>query len=437
MRNAPYGVNVKGILINKMFTDRAIITIKAGDGGNGITSFLHYKGIVGGGPDGGDGGKGGDVVFVADRHLSSLSDYYYKTKFVAENGTAGGPKKCFGKAGQDLVLKVPLGTIIKDRATGGIIADMFTDGQRKTVLTGGDGGKGNARFTNARRHAPHFSQTGEKTETKQVVLELKTIADVGLVGFPNVGKSTLLSKITSARPKIANYHFTTLEPNLGVCDYYDEQFTIADIPGLIEGASEGAGLGISFLRHIERTRMLVHVVDVSGIEGRDPYDDYLKINNELKKYGENLTGLKQIIAANKVDVYGAEEKLKEFKQKIGRKHKIVPISAVTGDGLNDLKKAVKEQLDKLPPVEPLEFEEFNYVKPERLSFEILREGETFVVVGTLVEVLKRNVVMDDMNSLAYLQKVLRDRGVISELKKMGANEKSTIIIGGEEFEFVE
>ena len=420
-----------------MFVDRATITIKAGDGGNGITSFLHFKGKVSGGPDGGDGGKGGDIVFVADRHLSNLSDYYYKTKFVAENGANGEPKDCFGRAGKDLVLKVPLGTVIRDKATGGIIADMFSDGQRKVVLTGGEGGKGNAKFTNSRRHAPHFSQTGEKTESKQVTLELKTIADVGLVGFPNVGKSTLLGKLTRANPKIANYHFTTLSPNLGICEYYDNRFLIADIPGLIEGASEGAGLGTEFLRHIERTRMLVHVVDISGSEGRDPYDDYLKINAELKKYGKDLTKLKQIIAANKCDISGAEEKLKEFKAKIGRKHKVVPVAAVTGEGTDKLKKAVYELLEKLPPVKPLEFEEFRYVKPERLSFEILKEGETYVVVGTLVEVLKRNVVMTDMHSLAYMQKVLRDRGVIDELRKMGANEKSTIIIGGEEFELID
>lgn len=420
-----------------MFIDRALITIKAGDGGNGITSFIHYKGKVNGGPDGGDGGKGGDIIFVADKHLSNLSDYYYKTKYVAENGEPGGAKDCFGKSGKDLVLRVPLGTVIRDKETGGIIADMFTDGQSKVVLVGGDGGKGNHRFANSRRHTPHFSQTGEKTEAKKVLLELKTIADVGLVGFPNVGKSTILSKVTKARPKIANYHFTTLSPNLGVVDYYDNQFVMADIPGLIEGASDGAGLGIEFLRHIERTRMLVHVVDISGVEGRDPYEDYLKINQELKKYSKELPKLKQIIVANKTDMYGADEKLKEFKEKIKRKHKIIPVSAITGEGLDVLKKSIYEVLEKLPPVKPLEFEEFNYVKPDRLEYEIFKEGETFVVVGTLVDVLKRNVVLDDMNSLAYFHKVLRDRGIIKELREMGATEKSTIIIGDEEFEFVD
>ena len=419
-----------------MFIDRAMITIKAGDGGSGITSFIHFKGKVSGGPDGGDGGKGGDVIFVADEHMSSLADYYYKTKYVAENGSQGGSSNCFGKAGKDLVLKVPLGTVIKDRKTGGIIADMFYDGQSKVVLTGGDGGKGNARFANARRHAPHFSQTGEKVETKQVVLELKTIADVGLVGFPNVGKSTILSKITKARPKIANYHFTTLSPNLGVCDYFDNQFVVADIPGLIEGASEGAGLGIDFLRHIERTRMLVHVVDISGVEGRDAVADYKKINLELKSYSKVLAKLPQIIALNKCDFYGVEDKIKEFKKSV-RGKKIICISAVTGEGLPQLKEAVFEVLKELPPVKPLEFEEFNYVKPERLTYEILREGETFVITGSLVDVLKRNVVMDDMHSLAYLHKVLKDRGILTELRKMGATEKSTIIIGGEEFEFVD
>lgn len=420
-----------------MFIDRAIISIKAGDGGNGITSFIHYKGKVSGGPDGGDGGKGGDVIFIADSSLTNLADYYYKTKYVAERGANGEPKNCFGKAGKDVVLKVPLGTVIKDKETGSVIADMFEDGQKKVVLTGGDGGKGNARFTNARRHAPHFSQTGEKTETKRVILELKTIADVGLVGFPNVGKSTLLGKLTKARPKIADYHFTTLSPNLGVCEMYDKTFTVADIPGLIEGASEGLGLGTEFLRHIERTRMLIHVVDMSGIEGRDPYADYVAINEELKKYDKKVAKLKQIIVANKCDIEGAEENLKAFKEKVGKNKKIVPISAIDGKGVDKLKEEIIKVLEKLPPVKPLEYEEFTYKKPEKLEYEILKEGETFVVVGSLVEVLKRNVVMDDMNSLAYLQKVLKDRGIIDKLRKMGATEKSTVIIGGEEFEFVD
>ena len=295
-----------------MFIDRTQIEIKAGNGGDGITSFLHYKGVVNGGPDGGDGGKGGDIVFRADRHVNNLADYYYKNKYFAEDGSRGEPKNMFGKAGKNLVLNVPLGTVIRDAETENIIADLYYEGQEVTVLTGGDGGKGNARFSNSRRHAPHFSQTGEKTEKKRVLLELKTIADVGLIGFPNVGKSTLLSKVTKARPKIANYHFTTLSPNLGVVNYYDDSFVLADIPGLIEGAAEGAGLGHDFLRHIERTRMLIHVVDVSGMEGRDPYEDYRKINAELAEYSEVLSRLPQIVALNKCDVFGAEENAKVF-----------------------------------------------------------------------------------------------------------------------------
>lgn len=421
-----------------MFIDRVLLTIKAGDGGDGITSFLHFKGVVNGGPDGGDGGRGGDVTFVGDRHVNSLADFYYKNKFAAENGERGGPKNCFGKDGKTLFLKVPLGTVIKDEESGNVIADIFEDGQKKTVLVGGGGGKGNARFVTSRRHAPHFSQTGEKTQPRKVILELKTIADVGLVGFPNVGKSTLLSKMTKARPKIANYHFTTLSPNLGVCECYGEKFVVADIPGLIEGAADGAGLGIEFLRHIERTRMLVHVVDVSGVEGRDPYEDFLAINAELKNYSPALAKLKQIVALNKCDIFGAEEKIKEFKEKIGRKYKTVNISAVSGEGVDALKAEVKKALDKLPPVQPLEFEPFEYAKPERLEYEIYRDEDgAFVVTGTLVDVLARNVVLTDANSMAYMHKVLKDRGIFKKLREMGAENGATIVIGGTEFEFME
>lgn len=421
-----------------MFIDRVLLTIKAGDGGDGITSFLHFKGVVNGGPDGGDGGRGGDVTFVGDRHVNSLADYYYKNKFAAENGERGGPKNCFGKDGKTLFLKVPLGTVIKDEESGNVIADIFEDGQKKTVLVGGGGGKGNARFVTSRRHAPHFFQTGEKTQPRKVILELKTIADVGLVGFPNVGKSTLLSKMTKARPKIANYHFTTLSPNLGVCECYGEKFVVADIPGLIEGAADGAGLGIEFLRHIERTRMLVHVVDVSGVEGRDPYEDFLAINAELKNYSPALAKLKQIVALNKCDIFGAEEKIKEFKEKIGRKYKTVNISAVSGEGVDALKAEVKKALDKLPPVQPLEFEPFEYAKPERLEYEIYRDEDgAFVVTGTLVDVLARNVVLTDANSMAYMHKVLKDRGIFKKLREMGAENGATIVIGGTEFEFME
>ena len=421
-----------------MFIDKVKISIKAGNGGDGATSFLHFKGVVNGGPDGGDGGKGGDIIIRADSHISSLIEYYYKTKYFAEDGSRGEPKNCTGKAGKDIVLIVPLGTVVKDAETGNIIQDFFYDGQEKTVLYGGQGGKGNARFTTSRRHAPHFSQKGESTDKQTIIMELKTIADVGLVGFPNVGKSTLLSKVSSARPKIANYHFTTLSPNLGVATYYDENFVVADIPGLIEGASEGAGLGIEFLKHIERTRMLVHVVDISGIEGRDPYDDFIKINEELSRYSETLASLKQIVVANKCDIYGAEENLQAFKEKIGDDYKVIAISALTGDGKEELLKEITEVLKDIPPVSPLEFEEFNYVKPDRLSYEIEEiEPGVFNITGSLVEVLGRNVVMSDMHSMAYLQKVLKDRGIFKELRQMGAGEGSTVIILGTEFDFVD
>ena len=418
------------------FIDRVSIRIKAGDGGNGAVSFIHYKGVVNGGPDGGDGGNGGDVIFRADRHVATLSEFYYKNIYTAENGENGGQKNCYGKAGKDLILTVPCGTIIRDALSGEIIADMFYDGDEVTVLKGGEGGKGNARFVNSLRHAPHFAQNGEKTEQQKVVLELKTIADVGLVGFPNVGKSTLLSVITKAKPKIANYHFTTLSPNLGVAEYHDNTFVVADIPGLIEGASEGAGLGISFLRHIERTRIIVHVVDVSGIEGRDPYDDYCKINNELKSYSEKLALLPQIVVANKTDVFGAEEKLAEFKKKVNCK--VVPISAIRHDNLNELLTEIVNMLDSLPKIEPEVFEPFTYSKPERLTYEIIKnDNGTFEIVGTLTEVLCRNVVLDDPSSFGYLQKVLRDRGIFKELKKMGATDGTTVFLGGIEFEYLD
>ena len=418
-----------------MFVDRVKIIVKAGNGGDGATSFLHFKGVVNGGPDGGDGGKGGDVIIVADKKVSSLLEFYYKTKFFAGNGENGSSKNCFGKAGDDIVLHVPLGTVVYDEETGSVVQDFFYDGQKKTILTGGEGGKGNARFVTSRRHAPHFSQSGEQTERVNLIMELKTIADVGLIGFPNVGKSTLLSKVTAARPKIANYHFTTLSPNLGVVKYYDDSFTMADIPGLIEGASEGAGLGIDFLKHIERTRMLVHVVDISGSEGRDPYEDYKKINKELASYSKELASLKQIIALNKCDFPGAEENIKNFKKHV-RCKKIVPITAITGEGTKELLDAIWAELSALPPLKPLEYEEFEYAKPESLTYEIEQiEPDVFEITGTLVDVLKRNVVVSDMHSFAYMQKVLKDRGIFKELRKMGAKEGSTIVIADTEFEY--
>ena len=421
-----------------LFIDKVKITVKSGDGGDGMNSFKSFKGYALGGPDGGDGGKGGDVYVVGDKDKNDLVDFRFGAKFTAGNGERGGTNNRFGKGGEDVVIALPLGTLVRDAETGKILCDVYTDGEKKLIARGGNGGKGNVRFTTARRHAPHFAQKGEKTQVHTLILELKVIADVGLIGFPNVGKSTLLSTISAARPKIANYHFTTLSPNLGVVKYYDKSFVAADIPGLIEGAADGAGLGHDFLRHIERTRMLVHVVDVSGMEGRDPYEDFKKINRELKEYSEKLASLPQIVALNKCDVYGAEENVKEFKKKC-RKYKKYPITAVTGEGTRELIEGIFEVLDTLPPAEPIPADEFEYERPDINEFEVYKDEEENVwyVTGGLVDMLERNVVLSDPDSMAYFQKVLKDKGVIKELKRRGVAENDTVVVGGVEFEFRE
>ena len=420
-----------------IFTDKVKITIKSGDGGDGMNSFKSYKGKPACGPDGGDGGNGGNVYVTASNSVGDLLSFRYTSKYFAGNGERGGTNKCFGKSGVDIIIKVPVGTVVKDAETGSVICDIFSDGDKKLIAEGGRGGKGNVRFTTARRHAPNFAQQGEKTEPHVLVLELKVIADVGIIGFPNVGKSTLLSKISAARPKIANYHFTTLSPNLGVVRYYENSFVAADIPGLIEGAADGAGLGHDFLRHIERTRMLLHVVDVSGGEGRDPVEDFKKINAELSAYSKTLASLPQIIALNKCDVYGAEENVKQFKKKYGRKYKIFMISAVSGEGTKELIEGVFNVLQQLPPVKRMEADEsFTYTKSGDLGFEIYNDDGVFVVVGDLVDMLCRNVALDDPDSMAYFQKILREKGVISKLREMGVKENDTISIGDVEFDFV-
>ena len=424
-------------MILENFLDKESLLIKSGDGGDGITSFIRYKGVSAGGPDGGDGGNGGNVYFVGDRHKTSLIDFRYKHKFVAENGAKGDTKNCHGKNGEDLYISVPLGTVITDAETGAFITDIYYDGQKRLVMSGGKGGKGNARFTTSRRHCPHFAQKGERTEIKRVNLELKVIADVGLIGFPNVGKSTLLSKISAAKPKIANYHFTTLSPNLGVVRYYDDTFVTADIPGLIEGASDGLGLGHDFLRHIERTRLLCHVVDISGSEGRDPVEDYKTINYELKNYSKKLADLKQIIVLNKCDLYGAEENIKEFKKRV-KKYKILTVSALTGEGKEELIKTLYKNLKDIPAYEPQEDEGFTYDKIVSDTFEIYRDEDgAFVVDGDLVKTLARNVVIDDMDSMAYMQKLLRDKGVIKKLREQGCKDGDVVVIGDIEFDFID
>ena len=369
--------------------------------------------------------------------MNDLLAFRYISKYVAGNGERGGSNKCFGRGGDDVIIKVPVGTVVKDLDTGAVIADMFSDGEKKLIAEGGRGGKGNVRFTTSRRHAPNFAQKGEKTVPHVLVLELKVIADVGIIGFPNVGKSTLLSKISAAKPKIANYHFTTLSPNLGVVKYYDNSFVAADIPGLIEGASDGAGLGHDFLKHIERTRMLVHVVDISGMEGRDPVEDFKKINLELKGYSKKLASLPQIIALNKCDAYGAEENIKAFKKKYCRRYKIYPITAVDGGGTDKLVEGIFEKLKTLPPVSRVETDEsFTYRKSGNLGFEIYLDDGVYFVVGDLVDMLCRNVVLNDPDSMAYFQKILREKGVIAKLKEMGIKENDTVSIGEVEFDFI-
>ena len=419
-----------------MFVDKAKIYIKSGNGGNGCTSFYTEKYVPDGGPDGGDGGKGGDVIFTVDERLNSLTDFRYEQHFRAANGENGSSRFCHGKNAPDLIVKVPRGTIIRDAETGKIIADMYEEDATVTVLKGGFGGKGNARFKSSRRKAPRFSQTGEVTDEHAVTLELKTIADVGLVGYPNVGKSTLLSVISSAKPKIANYHFTTLSPNLGVVKRYDGAFVVADIPGLIDGAGDGVGLGTEFLRHVDRTRLIVHVVDISGSEGRDPVTDYRTINAELKKYDKRLASLPQIVALNKADLLYDDEAVKNFRRHVRKP--IYLISGATHQGIDELLDAVYEKLQTLPAAEKLEYEPFEYERRDTTDFEVTRDDDGgFDISGGLVEELARNVVLDSYDSFRYFQKKLKETGVIKALRKAGAKDGDTVRVLDVEFEFVE
>ena len=420
-----------------MFIDKVKIYIKSGNGGNGSASLHTEKYVANGGPDGGDGGKGGDIIFEATSSENTLNVFHFQKHFRAGNGENGGKKNCYGKQGEDLVVKVPVGTVVKT-LDGQVIADMFYDGQREIILKGGKGGRGNRHFANSRRQSPSFAEHGVKTEEYEVILELKTIADVGLVGFPNVGKSTLLSVVSSAKPKIANYHFTTLSPNLGVVSYYDQTFVMADIPGLIEGASEGAGLGHSFLRHIERTRILVHVVDISGSEDRNPIDDFNLINNEIYSYDEALKDLPMIVVANKMDMPGAEENLVAFQKEFGAKYPIIPMTTIIHEGVDVLLKAIVDKLVTLPPLEPMQFEPISLQKEEEDTFEIVKlDEDVFEVVGGLVAILSRKVNMDDYDSFRYFQRVLKDKGVIKALRQAGATDGSTVIVGDIEFDFVD
>lgn len=420
------------------FVDKARIVIKAGDGGDGCASFHREKFVTRGGPDGGDGGRGGNVVFVADSNMDTLLDFKFARFFRAENGEKGRAARSSGKNGQDLIIKVPVGTLVRDVETGAIAADLNEPGRRKIVLHGGRGGKGNSRFATPSKQSPRFAQPGQKTLEREVELELKTIADVGLIGLPNVGKSTILSVLTSAKPKIANYHFTTLTPNLGVVKRYDKTFVLADIPGLIEGAAEGAGLGHDFLRHIERTRVLVHVIDVSGSEGRDPVDDYFKIKGELTRYSPRLGELKQVVAANKMDITGAEDNLKRLREALKDEGvEVFPVSAATVTGFDALIDCLVRTLATLPKTYQFEEEEINIGHKYEPGFNIERDGDVFVVTGGSVDYILDTTYADDEGSMRRFQQYLIKEGIIDALRAAGANEESVVRMGEWEFDFVE
>jgi Obg family GTPase CgtA len=432
--------------IKIMFVDQVKIYVKAGNGGDGMVAFRREKFVPNGGPAGGDGGKGADVVFVVDEGLRTLVDFRFKRIFKAEHGEHGMSKSMHGRGAEDLVVKVPQGTIVKDIDTGEIIADLVAHGQRAVIAKAGRGGRGNKRFATPANPAPELSENGEPGQERNVQLELKVLADVGLVGFPSVGKSTLLSVVSAARPKIAAYHFTTIVPNLGMVDAGDgRSFVMADLPGLIEGASQGVGLGHQFLRHIERTRVIVHVIDMSGSEGRVPYEDYMAINNELEQYNLRLMERPQIIVANKMDMPDAEENLNEFKTKIAEDIPVFPISAVTKTGLRELLLAIADKLETTPEFplnEILEQEDedtvlYKYVAEEP-DFEISREPDgTFVLSGAKIERLFTMTNFERDASISRFARQLRAMGVDEALRKRGAKDGDIVRLLDYEFEFMD
>lgn len=427
-----------------MFIDITKLFVKSGDGGNGSISFRREKYVPLGGPDGGDGGRGGDVVLVVDPQMTTLLDFKYKRKFVAERGGNGAGSKCYGKDGDNLYIKVPMGTIIRDVETNKVMADLSHAGDSYVVCKGGKGGKGNTKFATPTRQAPNFAEPGMPGEERWITLELKLLADVGLLGFPNVGKSTLLSMVSKARPKIANYHFTTIKPNLGVVSVPGIQpFVMADIPGIIEGAAEGVGLGLDFLRHIERTRLLIHVVDISGIEGRDPMEDFIKINEELRKYSVKLWDRPQIIAANKSDMLYDEEIFENFKSKLKEMgyDKVFKISAATNEGVEELIKEAAAKLSTIPVTE-LEIPEEERFMPEEKKFtyairvEEEESGRAYVIEGTFVDRLLMAVNIHEPDSLRYFHKVLKNKGIMDELIEMGIEDGDIVRLNDFEFEFM-
>ncbi|MCR5627443.1 MAG: GTPase ObgE [Lachnospiraceae bacterium] len=427
-----------------MFADRARIIIRSGNGGDGHVSFRREKYVPNGGPDGGDGGKGGDVIFKVDSGVNTLSEFRHKHKYAATNGEEGGKKRCHGKDGKDVILKVPEGTVVKEVSTGKVLIDMSGDNREVTVLKGGRGGNGNMHYATSTMQAPKYAQPGVEGIELEVFLELKTIADVGLVGFPNVGKSTLISRVTNAKPEIADYPFTTLSPHLGVVDLSDGGgFVIADIPGLIEGASEGVGLGHEFLRHIERTKALIHIVDAAGVEGRDPVDDIYKINTELEKYGADIMKKPQVIAANKTDVMqnkeGETDNLTRIKNEFEPKgYKIFPISAVTGQGVKELIYYVNGLVKEAPETVKYEQEYFpeEYIS-ETLPYTVTYDPKAhmYVVEGPRIDKMLGYTNLESEKGFMFFQKFLKDIGAIDQLKEQGINEGDTVKIYGYQFEY--
>lgn len=425
-----------------MFADRAKIFIKSGKGGDGHVSFRRELYVPNGGPDGGDGGRGGDVIFEVDEGLNTLQDYRHRKKYAAKDGEQGGKRRCHGKDAEDIVLKVPEGTVIKESESGKVIADMSGDNRRQVILKGGRGGLGNQHFATSTMQIPKYAQPGQPSQELWVNLELKVIADVGLVGFPNVGKSTLLSRVTNADPKIANYHFTTLNPNLGVVDLPDGRgFVMADIPGLIEGASEGVGLGHEFLRHIERTKLMIHVVDAAGTEGRDPVDDIYKINAELEAYNPDIAKRPQVIAANKVDVIypEGEDPIQRLKDEFEPKGiRVFPISGVTGAGIKELLYFVSDrlsELDQAPVIfEPEYFPEEELIH-ENLPYTVEKEDDIYVVEGLKIEKMLGYTNLDSEKGFAFFQKFLKDTGILDELEAAGIQEGDTVRMYGLQFDY--
>lgn len=420
-----------------MFLDKVTIFCKAGNGGDGKVSFHRAKFVPNGGPDGGDGGDGGNIVFKATNKVSNLEAFRYKRSYLATDGEPGGSNNKFGKSGKDLVIIVPQGTVIKNAKNDKVLADMYNNDEEVVILKGGIGGRGNTHFATPTRQAPKYSELGVKTDKFEIKLELKTIADVGLVGFPNVGKSTLLASVSNAKPKIANYHFTTLAPNIGVATANGSSFVMADIPGLISGASEGVGLGLDFLRHIERTRLLVHVVDISGSEGRDPINDYNVINAELKKYSDKVGSIAQIVALNKVDLLQDKSVVEKFKKSVPSGTEVFEISAAAHIGLNELLSAIVKKLETIPVPERMEVEQVAIDKKDR-TYKIVKVCEgLYEVTGNLIDEITRRVVLEDYTSNAYFQKQIRDEGIIDELKKKGLKDGDTVRLNGIELEYTE